>query len=96
MNVNPLHDRVVLKRAEADTTTASGIIIPDNASEKPDQGIVLAVGPGRRTENGDLVPLTVKINDKVLFGKFAGQAIKIDGEEMVVLREEEIYGIIEE
>lgn len=96
MKVNPLHDRVVLKRAEADTTTASGIIIPDNASEKPDQGIVLAVGPGRRTENGDLVPLTVKINDKVLFGKYAGQAIKIDGEEMVVLREEEIYGIIEE
>ena len=96
MKVNPLHDRVVLKRAEANTTTASGIIIPDNASEKPDQGIVLAVGPGRRTENGDLVPLTVKINDKVLFGKYAGQAIKIDGEEMVVLREEEIYGIIEE
>ena len=96
MKVNPLHDRVVLKRAEADTTTASGIIIPDNASEKPDQGIVLAVGPGRRTENGDLVSLTVKINDKVLFGKYAGQAIKIDGEEMVVLREEEIYGIIEE
>ena len=96
MKVNPLHDRVVLKHAEADTTTASGIIIPDNASEKPDQGIVLAVGPGRRTENGDLVSLTVKINDKVLFGKYAGQAIKIDGEEMVVLREEEIYGIIEE
>ena len=96
MKVNPLHDPVVLKRAQADTTTASGIIIPDNASEKPDQGIVLAVGPGRRTENGDLVPLTVKINDKVLFGKYAGQAIKIDGEEMVVLREEEIYGIIEE
>ena len=96
MKVNPLHDGVVLKRAEADTTTASGIIIPDNASEKPDQGIVLAVGPGRRTENGDLVSLTVKINDKVLFGKYAGQAIKIDGEEMVVLREEEIYGIIEE
>ena len=95
MKVNPLHDRVVLKRAEADTTTASGIIIPDNASEKPDQGIVLAVGPGRRTENGDLVPLTVKINDKVLFGKYAGQAVKVEGDEVLVMREEDIMGIVE-
>ena len=96
MKLNPLHDRVVVKRVNADTQTAGGIIIPDNATEKPDQGIVLAVGQGRRTEDGTLVPMSVQVNDKVLFGKFAGQTVKIQGEEVIVLREEEIYGIIEE
>lgn len=96
MKLNPLHDRVVIKRIEADTQTSSGIIIPDTATEKPDQGIVLAVGTGRRTEAGDLVPMSVKQDDKVLFGKFAGQTVKIQGEEVLVLREDEIYGVIEE
>jgi chaperonin GroES len=96
MQLNPLHDRVVVKRVEADTTTASGLIIPDNVAEKPDQGVVLAVGQGRRTESGSLVPMSVNVNDKVLFGKFAGQAVKIQGEEVLVLREEEIYAVIEE
>lgn len=96
MKLNPLHDRVVVKRVDAETTTSSGLIIPDNATEKPDQGIVLAVGQGRRTEAGDLVPMSVKQSDRVLFGKFAGQAVKIEGEEVLVLREDEIYGVIEE
>jgi chaperonin GroES len=96
MKLNPLHDRVVVKRIEADTKTISGIIIPDNVAEKPDQGIVLAVGAGRRTEAGTLVPMSLKENDKILFGKFAGQAVKIQGEEVLVLREEEVYAVIEE
>jgi chaperonin GroES len=96
MKLNPLHDRVVVKRTEADTQTASGIIIPDAVAEKPDQGIVLAVGAGRRTEAGTLVPMSLKENDKVLFGKFAGQTVKIQGEEVLILSEEEIYAVIEE
>jgi chaperonin GroES len=96
MKLNPLHDRVVVKRIEADTKTSSGIFIPDNVAEKPDQGIVLAVGAGRRTEAGTLVPMSLNIDDKVLFGKFAGQAVKIQGEEVLVLKEEEIYAVIEE
>jgi chaperonin GroES len=96
MKLNPLHDRVVVKRIEPDTKTSSGIIIPDNATEKPDQGIVLAVGAGRRTEAGTLVPMSLNIDDRVLFGKFAGQAVKIKGEEVLVLREEEIFAVIED
>lgn len=96
MKLNPIHDRVVIKRIEADTQSAGGIIIPDNAAEKPDQGIVLAVGQGRRTEDGTLIPMTLKVDDKVLFGKFAGQQVKIQGEEVLVLREEEVYAVIEE
>ena len=96
MKLNPIHDRVVVKRIQADTKTSTGIIIPDNAAEKPDQGVVLAVGAGRRTEAGTLVPMTVNVNDRVLFGKFAGQAVKVEGEEVLVLREEEIYAVIEE
>ena len=96
MKLNPLHDRVVVKRIGADTQTAGGIIIPDNVAEKPDQGIVLAVGQGRRTSEGTLVPVSLKENDKVLFGKFAGQAVKIQGEELLILSEEEIYAVIEE
>ena len=96
MKLNPLHDRVVVKRLDAETTTASGLIIPDNATEKPDQGVVLAVGQGRRTEAGSIVPMSVNVNDKVLFGKFAGQTVKIQGEEVLILNEEEIYAVIEE
>lgn len=96
MKLNPLHDRVVVKRIDADTTTSTGIIIPDNVAEKPDEGIVLAVGQGRRTEAGTLVPMSVNVNDKVLFGKYAGQVVKVEGEEVLVLKEEEIYAVIEE
>jgi len=96
MQLNPLHDRVVVKRVESDTQTSSGIIIPDNAKETPDQGVVLAVGQGRRTQDGTVIPMSVKINDKVLFGKFAGQAVKIKGEEVLVLNESEIYATIDE
>jgi chaperonin GroES len=96
MKLNPLHDRVVVKRIDADTKTASGIFIPDNVQEKPDQGIVLAVGAGRRTEAGSIVPMSLTVNDRVLFGKFAGQSVKIQGEEVLILKEEEIYAVIEE
>jgi chaperonin GroES len=96
MKLNPLHDRVVVKRVEADSKTASGLIIPDNSQEKPDQGIVLAVGAGRRTEAGSIVPMSLNVNDRVLFGKFAGQTVKIKGEEVLILKEDEIYAVIEE
>ena len=96
MQLNPLHDRVVVKRENADTKTASGLIIPDNAAEKPDQGTVIAVGPGKRTAEGAVIPMSVNVNDRVLFGKFAGQQVKIKGEEVLILTEEEIYAVIEE
>jgi len=96
MQLNPLHDRVVVKRIDADKQTASGIIIPETSSEKPDQGVVIAVGPGKRTAEGQVIPMTVQVDNKVLFGKFAGQTVKIKGEELLILTEEEIYGIIED
>jgi chaperonin GroES len=96
MKLNPLHDRVVVRRVEAATQSAGGIIIPDNVAEKPDQGIVLAVGQGRRTEEGALVPMSLKENDQVLFGRHTGQLIKIEGEELLVLKEDEIFAVIEE
>jgi len=96
MKLNPLHDRVVVKRVEADSKTASGLIIPDNSQEKSDQGIVLAVGAGRRTEAGSIVPMSLNVNDRVLFGKFAGQTVKIKGEEVLILKEDEVYAVIEE
>lgn len=96
MKLNPIHDRVVIKRIEPDTQTSSGIFIPDTASEKPDQGVVLAVGQGRRTQDGTLVPMTLKTDDRVLFGKFSGQTVKIKGEELLILREDEIFAVIEE
>ncbi len=96
MQLNPLHDRVVVKRVDADKQTAGGIIIPETSSEKPDQGVVVAVGPGKRTTEGAVIPMTVKVDDRVLFGKFAGQQVKIKGEEVLILTEEEIYGIIED
>jgi chaperonin GroES len=96
MKLNPLHDRVVVKRTEPETTTSSGLIIPDNVAEKPDQGVVLAVGQGRRTEEGALIPMSLKENDQVLFGRHTGELVKINGEELLVLKESEIYAVIEE
>jgi len=95
MAIRPLHDRVIVKRLEEERKTASGIVIPDNATEKPDQGEVIAVGPGKRDENGKHIVLDVKIGDKVLFGKYGGQSIKVNGEELLVLREEDILGVVE-
>ena len=95
MNIRPLHDRVIVKRVEAERTTASGIVIPDSAGEKPDQGEVLAIGPGKRDDNGKQIALDVKVGDRVLFGKYAGQAVKVDGQEVLVMREEDIVGVIE-
>ena len=95
MQIRPLHDRVIVKRLETERTTAAGIVIPDNAGEKPDQGEVLAVGPGRRDETGKLVPMDVKVGDRVLFGKYSGQTVKVEGEELLVMREEDIMGVLE-
>ena len=95
MNIRPLHDRVIVKRVEAERTTASGICLPDSAGEKPDQGEVLAVGPGKRDDNGKQVALDVKVGDRVLFGKYAGQAVKVDGQEVLVMREEDIMGVLQ-
>ena len=90
MALRPLHDRVIVKRLDNERKTASGIVIPDSAAEKPDQGEVLAVGPGKKTEEGRILPPDVKVGDKVLFGKYAGQSVKVDGDEVLVIREEEI------
>ncbi len=95
MKIRPLHDRVVVKRSEEERTTASGIVIPDSATEKPDQGVVIAVGNGKKDDNGKAITLDVKVGDKVLFGKYAGQTVKVDGEEVLVMREEDIMGIVE-
>ncbi|HEX6734138.1 MAG: co-chaperone GroES [Dechloromonas sp.] len=95
MNIRPLHDRVIVKRVEAERTTASGIVIPDSAGEKPDQGEILAVGPGKRDDNGKQIALDVKVGDRVLFGKYAGQAVKVDGQEVLVMREEDIMGVLQ-
>ncbi|MFN7835179.1 MAG: co-chaperone GroES [Burkholderiaceae bacterium] len=96
MSLRPLHDRVIVKRLENERKTASGIVIPDNAAEKPDQGVVIAVGAGKRDDHGKLITLDVKTGNKVLFGKYAGQAVKVDGEEVLVMREEDILAIVEE
>ncbi|WP_291809939.1 co-chaperone GroES [Limnobacter sp.] len=95
MNIRPLHDRVIVKRLDSERTTASGIVIPEAAAEKPDQGEVIAVGPGKRDDNGKLIAMDVKVGQRVLFGKYAGQAIKVDGKEVLVMREEDIMGVIE-
>ena len=95
MKLNPMHDRVAVRLVEPETTTSSGIVIPDNAKEKPSTGNVVAVGSGRVLESGTTVPLTVCVGDRVLFGKHAGQSVKVDGEEYTILREEDIFAIIE-
>ena len=94
MNLRPLHDRVIVKRLDQETKTASGLIIPDAAAEKPDQGEVLAVGNGKVTDSGAVRALEVKVGDRVLFGKYSGQAVKVDGEELLVMREEDIMAIV--
>ncbi|VAW69102.1 Heat shock protein 60 family co-chaperone GroES [hydrothermal vent metagenome] len=95
MNIRPLQDRVVVKRMEEERTSAGGIVIPDSATEKPSRGEVLAVGNGKVTSNGDVRPLDVKAGDQILFGKYAGTEIKIDGEEVLIMREEDILGVFE-
>lgn len=95
MKIRPLHDRVIVKRVEAERTTASGIVIPDSAGEKPDQGEVIAAGNGKLLENGSVRPMSVKVGERVLFGKYAGQTVKVDGQEVLVMREEDIVGVIE-
>ena len=95
MNIRPLHDRVIVKRKDAENKTSSGIIIPDTAKEKPQEGKVVAVGKGKVNEDGKITPLDVKVNDRVLFGKYSGTEINIDGEEHLIMREDDILGIIE-
>ena len=94
-NIKPLEDKIVVQASEAETTTASGIVIPDNAAEKPDQGEVLAVGPGKRNDKGDFVVLNIKVGDRVLFGKYSGQTVKVDGDELLVMREEDLFAVVE-
>ena len=96
MSFRPLHDRVVVKRLEGEEKTKGGIIIPDTAKEKPQEGKVIAVGPGARDESGKLVPLDVKAGDRVLFGKWSGTEVKIDGEELLIMKESDLMGIIEQ
>ncbi|MDO9384897.1 MAG: co-chaperone GroES [Hyphomicrobiaceae bacterium] len=95
MKFRPLHDRVVVRRVEEDTKTAGGIIIPDTAKEKPMQGEIVAVGPGARDEAGKIVPLEVKAGDRILFGKWSGTEVKIDGQDLLIMKESDVLGILE-
>ena len=95
MKFRPLHDRVVIRRIDADSKTASGIIIPDTAKEKPQEGSVVAAGPGARDDMGKLMALDVKAGDRVLFGKWSGTEVKIDGEELIIMKESDIFGILD-
>jgi chaperonin GroES len=95
MQFRPLHDRVVVRRIDAEQKTAGGIIIPDTAKEKPQEGEVVAAGPGSRNEQGELVPLEVKAGDRILFGKWSGTEVKIDGQELLIMKESDILGIVE-
>ena len=94
MKFRPLHDRVVVRRVDAEEKTAGGIIIPDTAKEKPQQGEVLAVGPGKRDETGKLVPLDVQAGDQILFGKWSGTEVKVDGEDLLIMKEDDILGVV--
>lgn len=94
LNMRPLHDRVIVKRLEEEKKTASGIIIPDNAAEKPQKGEVVAVGPGKRTDDGKIHPVDVKKGDVILFGKYSGTEVKVDGQELVVMREDDIMAVL--
>ena len=95
MKFRPLHDRIVVRRTEEETKTAGGIIIPDTAQEKPIQGEVIAIGPGARDEAGKLIPIDVKVGDKVLFGKWSGTEVKIDGKDVLIMKESDVLGVIE-
>ena len=96
MKFRPLHDRVVVKRVEEETRTKGGLIIPDTAQEKPMQGEVLAVGPGARNEKGELIPLGVEVGDRVLFGKWSGTEVKLDGDDLLIMKESDIMGVLED
>ena len=95
MNIRPLHDRVVVRRVEEEKTTASGLIIPDSATEKPSEGEIIAVGKGNTSDSGSIIALDVKIGDKVLFGQYAGTEVKVDGETLLVMRESDIVAVVE-
>jgi chaperonin GroES len=95
MKLRPLHDRVIIKRLDNERKTSSGIVIPDNAAEKPDQGEILAVGNGKVADDGKVRALDVKVGDKVLFGKYSGQSVKVEGEELLVMREEDIMAVVQ-
>lgn len=95
MKIRPLHDRVVVRRMEEERTSPGGIVLPDAATEKPSQGEIIAVGNGKKLDNGETVALDVKVGDKVMFGKFSGTEVKLDGEDVLVMREEDIMGVIE-
>ena len=94
MKIRPLHDKVVVRRVDAETKTAGGIVIPDSATEKPQQGEVIAVGQGKKLDNGQVQKLDVKVGERVVFGQYAGNAIKIDGEELLIMSESDIYGVV--
>jgi len=96
MKFRPLHDRVVVRRVESEAKTAGGIIIPDTAKEKPSQGEIIAVGPGGRDESGKLIPIDLKVGDRVLFGKWSGTEVKIDGQDLLIMKESDIMGVLEE
>ena len=96
MHFRPLHDRVVVRRIDAEEKTSGGIIIPDTAKEKPQQGEIVAAGPGARNERGELVPLDLKAGDRILFGKWSGTEVKIDGEDLLIMKESDVLGILEQ
>ena len=95
MGIRPLHDRVVIRRTEEETKSAGGIVIPDSATEKPSQGEVLAVGPGKKLDSGSVQSVDLKVGDKVLFGQYAGSTAKLDGEELLIMSETEVFGVVE-
>ena len=95
MKIRPLHDRVIVKRLEEERKTASGIVIPDNAAEKPDQGEIMAVGNGKIMDDGKVRALAVKVGDRVLFGKYSGQTVKVDGDELLVMKEDDLFAVVE-
>ncbi|VAW97902.1 Heat shock protein 60 family co-chaperone GroES [hydrothermal vent metagenome] len=95
MKIRPLHDRVIVRRMEEERTTAGGIVIPDSATEKPSEGEIVAAGTGKHSDNGDVRPLDVKVGDKILFGKYSGTEVKVEGEDLIVMREEDIMGVVE-
>ncbi len=95
MSIRPLQDRVVVRRTEEETKSAGGIVIPDSAAEKPSQGEVIAVGPGKKLDNGSIQSVDLKVGDKILFGQYAGSTVKVDGEELLIMSENEVFGVIE-
>ena len=95
MKIRPLQDRILVKRLESEEKTASGIIIPDNAKEKPMEGEVIAVGPGKKLDNGSVQEVDLKVGDKILFGQYAGSSVKLDGEELLIMNESEVFGVVE-